>query len=540
MSSEVLEFGFETVINDPSIKKIYSFSDIHADMDTLLICLRDCAKVIIKKADHEYVYLPGQQYVPGQYDENANTLCHMDISEGDGTYTDDLNYVWNPEAIGVCVVIIGDILDGSRGERSYLKYSPDAKDPSKNVEMRPTNYRPQIEIKIYRFINRLMRQARSYGSRLIKLLGNHEIGNISGTSSLISNYSFREDSDKPNYYRGFDRQNVFQKDNLGFNLIMENGNGIIVIINGNVFVHGQLVDDYNLEYYEAINNFLNTPNEIHTNPKTSKPFAFNVLVGRPSRRGTLNDSDTSPLWVREFGSPDSIHWRLTHGDAEFNKYVQDLLKSSSGPAYDPKRSRLIIGHCPQNSLYLEDNPHVSIVNQSFYNYLPSTDGITEIAGPPTMMGPASTNKKLLFGISMECPKNKDNTDFFLYRVDVGASRGFDHLGEIMTIRDNHDCNQDIIKNHHIKECKDEASGQRYAEKIFFGTRVPQVLVFSGDSLQEVHIIRSTIKNTRINQPRPIYEEYVKGEPELNLSNGYYKKYLKYKNKYLLLKNKLKK
>ena len=514
--------NFETVIRDDSIKKIYSFSDIHADMDTLLICLRDCAKVIVKKE--------GFGYVPGSYDEDANALCSMDISDVDGDYKDDLNYDWNPEATNVCVVIIGDILDGTRTS-SYKE------------GMYPFNFKPQIEIKIYRFINSLMIKAAERGSRLIKLLGNHEIINFSGNASNIENYSFIEDKLARNYYRTFNRNSVFKKGNPGFNLIMENGNGIIVIINGNVFVHGQLAETYDLRNYVAINNFLNTLDETMINPKTGREFNFDELIGpgmpNSSSRvdvGQLNDDKFSPLWLRIFGDPDISKHRLARGDITVCDTIKRLFSSLFPPGsdIDIDKLRLIIGHCPQYTTAFNFT-----LNQSFNTFTPSEDGLVEYYTPPAIIGQPSTERNLLFGITMECPKNDAKSDFFIFRVDVGDSRGFDQMGEIDIVRDNDGC-RSYINSDNMGECR-RTNGRIYAEKMLFGSRVPQVLEFSGDKLELVRIIKSTIKNTRINQPRNIYEEKIKDFPELKLDSGHYRnKYLKYKNKYLLLKNKLKK
>ena len=49
-----------------------------------------------------------------------------------------------------------------------------------------------------------------------------------------------------------------------------------------------------------------------------------------------------------------------------------------------------------------------------------------------------------------------------------------------------------------------------------------------------------MRNTRIHLPRPTYEQHTRSIPELNINTDlheyYKKKYLKYKYKYLQLKN----
>ena len=45
---------FTTNIIDPSIR-VVSLSDIHGDIQSLIIALRDCAKVIKKKGDYNHL-----------------------------------------------------------------------------------------------------------------------------------------------------------------------------------------------------------------------------------------------------------------------------------------------------------------------------------------------------------------------------------------------------------------------------------------------------------------------------------------------------
>ena len=46
-----IDIGEQTIISTESNKKIYAFSDIHADIHVLIIILRDLACVIRKKKD---------------------------------------------------------------------------------------------------------------------------------------------------------------------------------------------------------------------------------------------------------------------------------------------------------------------------------------------------------------------------------------------------------------------------------------------------------------------------------------------------------
>ena len=504
---------FETVITDPTIQKIYSFSDIHSDMDSLIIALRDCAKVIVKK--------PEFAIEEGKIDSNAKELCEIDISDEDGGFIDDLNYMWNPEARNVVVVIIGDIIDGVRNE-TY-------KDG-----MFPSHYKPQIEIKIIRFINNLMLQAKEHNSRLIKLLGNHEIMNMKGDPNA-SNYLFREDLRMRNYYRGNTRLNTFLLGNHGYKLLMENGNGIFIKINNNMFIHGQIVRNMNLRIYVAINKFLNDPtNNRIINPQTMAPFNYRELMETLNKAKNLYRTDTtdvSPLWERKYGDDTLIDARITNRTGvEFCEKVRETFTNTfiGIPDIDITKLRLVIGHCPQyySTAYNE-------TNRTFTDVRRNPDGITESVYPPAVTGKFNTSSNIIFGISMECDKTSSGkpNDHYIYRVDVGSSRAFDQVGESQQVR-----TPTCSGSDDEADCRTNPNPHVYYEKRVLGSRTVQVLEFSGESLDDARIIRSTIKNTRINQPRDYYESTVNRIPQLNLSNDYYRqKYLKYKNKYVSLK-----
>ena len=129
---------FQTIINTTS--DIIVLSDIHADIDAFIICLRDCAKVIKMKND----------------DYELSELLNLELPNEN--YIDDLNFEWCGE--DTIVVIIGDLIDGKRFDSD-------------------DHYYPQCEIKLLRFINALYNQ----GGNIIKLCGNHEFMNFQGDNT---------------------------------------------------------------------------------------------------------------------------------------------------------------------------------------------------------------------------------------------------------------------------------------------------------------------------------------------------------------------
>jgi hypothetical protein len=110
---------------------------------------------------------------------------------------------------------------------------------------------------------------------------------------------------------------------------------------------------------------------------------------------------------------------------------------------------------------------------------------------------------------MECQIPEKPQLSRIYRVDTGVSRDND---EPMLL--------------HIKTVQQENQ--------FLYSRTPQILKI--DKNGNFFIIKSKIRHARCHSPRPKYEEYASQIPALRLDNSYYQqKYLKYKNKYLQLK-----
>jgi hypothetical protein len=166
-------------------------------------------------------------------------------------------------------------------------------------------------------------------------------------------------------------------------------------------------------------------------------------------------------------------------------------------------------------------------NRTYITQTPKNN-IVELSGPAKtfITNDIELDNNNVFGISMECPEIQE-PNHKIYKVDVGVSRGFD-MEEIDEISNVYNL---IIDDRTMKK--------------YFMSRVPQVLEFKDN---DVKIIRSTVKNMRINQFREKFEKIIEKKiKEGNLSEdlsidkiqygGYYKqKYLKYKKKYINLKN----
>jgi hypothetical protein len=485
----------DTYIEVPIDTRIISFSDIHADINSLIIALRDCAQVIRKKTGHEFNNLT-------TYDPELDNILNIILNPNTNNYPDDLNYEWIPNDKTI-IVIIGDMIDGKNRVQPIYKNNS-----RNNSRLEEEHEYPQIEIKILRFINSLNKQAMNNGGRIYKLLGNHEIMNI---ESIASKYYFDNDKNNNNYFNGISRDKIFNIGNYGFYLLFEDSCRALLMINKYIFVHGQLIKNKNFNYYNDINQKIKTNNNIQS--------AINEL-----------SKITSQLWAREFGSDEIIKKRadLNYQNLQNNKsktykeieyesdfcknditeYFNSFLSGSNSIKYTSADLKIVIGHCVQSDNTFFDSPATSLTT------IESQDTIRQILTGPAKNSLYNSKDNLIFGITMECPHDHDlnSTKYKINRVDIGSSRMFD---------------QQQVLEHNIKNIE--------AEKKYLFSRTPQVLEFIND---DTKIIKSQIKNTRIHQPRFFYNNIISNIPELQFTNtAYYKqKYIKYKTKYISLKN----
>ena len=485
--------AFKTVIDVPIGTRIIALSDLHGDLDALLIALRDCAKVIkcnlTLEELKEWLSMDISKFeyeCESMFYLKLRARKHNPIFEWCGGTTH--------------IVIIGDILDGKRLNTI-----------DKITQKTVNDIYPQVEIKILNILNFLDFLASQCGGRVIKLIGNHELLNfildeeeitsllaqefLSGKPNSTNahhyeNYTFNEKEYKENdKYETVSRSEYFNIGNPGFDLFMERGSGVILqinevdnevydidgkpqVVNINIFVHGQLVSDdklYNLKFYDDINQWLNGCNH-----DIDSPECLNFK--------SLNNYE-SILWKREYGLPAYIDERLLafNGVADFYKAVvkNDLRTFFKGTPFEVnieeniKNTKIIIGHCFQNSQDL------GLMNTTF-SAIQNIDDCCVACCAPAVSGYTNLDEDFVFGITMECPKDETNTKHAIYKVDVSASRAFDteesYKVSIM----------DDVKRNFLK-------------------RVPQVLEIIG---ADTRILRTTISNMRLCQIRPELESNI--------------------------------
>ena len=493
--------------------KVFALSDIHGDLHSLIISLRDCAKVIGK---HGYNNGENNEVVDPEIELNLL----IDICTEDNDFDETFGYEW----IGgnSYIVICGDIIDPKRSEidpPTNSNYCIKDDHISSSCNKIPCLNYPQIEIKILRFINAMNERAFINGGRIIKLLGNHEIESIKeNNNNFIDKYSFTNSGRE--YYRGKTRYEIFNFGNEGFKLLLKYDCKILIIINNTIFVHGQIPKIYKLKDIIKDNQIINNTLLYNIGDEDYDKYkdAWNIIILK------YNNSN-SPLQLRNWASYDNYNSRIQTGilqaifcNQEVITTLENFLEKKGNII---NKMRVVIGHCVQSDFTIKSKqiPTTTFTHLKDNDRASKTYSIDDI-----YFGKSDINdQNKIFGITMQCPKmDKRNkvTDFFIYHIDVGSSRGFDK------------------HNHLISDIPDE-------NKYLF-SRNPQILsidtnLTTGDA--EVLIIKSKMKNTRIHLPRPSYEDLIESDSDkrskLNFTvspSNYDKKYVHFKNKYINLKN----
>lgn len=537
---------FETKMSVLSDTPIYALSDIHADIDALIIALRDCAKVIRKKPDQNVINADGTTIEPqltldpskrteqnlreASGDQLLEYLLKLDLNVANNDTLFEKNVDFGYEWCGgkSHVVIIGDILDGRR-PNTALNSSYDGY----------VHQYPQVEVKILKFLNHLdeMASTEENKGRIIKLIGNHEHMNFNGSNCSVMEYAFsnsfkkngtsfydRPNNDYDNYYKGLSRIEYFNIGKPGYDLYTKRGSGILLMINNGyddlIFCHGTLTNQLTYEQIDEINMNIS---------KQKTTDTFNNLF-----KNELSNQTESILWARHMGQDKEINKRYINKDKYCESKVEPIIQTFCKQANctDINKVKIILGHCNQNnSSYYDEN------NRTFKT-VESEDSVRIIYNGTEMHeGKSDFSNNIIFGITMECDSptkdttRNDGSNKRIYRVDVGASRTFD---------------QDLRGTREI--VKNIGNDQRGMKK-YLHSRTPQVLFIDNGDFK---IIKSKYENTHKHQPRMWLETILDSNvgllplqriPPTTLQcsqqnvmpGGYKQKYLKYKQKYLELK-----
>jgi hypothetical protein len=495
--------------------RIIAISDIHSDLDALIIQLRDCAGIIALDED-----------LPQNFDYRTS-FANVNISDGipdqvaihlpngevrEAPYRDSMGFRW----IGgnTCVVIVGDIIDGGRNGAIRLEYNNE-------------------DVKILRFLNAICENAILAGGKIIKLLGNHEWFNIFVNDEIIE--SCNTATALAVSYLGVDRKNLFSVDNTAYTLLgnanYNNVYAIIARINDYIFVHAgfsqtmtlkinelfQIIepDPIGRRMFDNIDEFINMINNYTTRRITkSEPLPYDNVL-----KNIVQSGEHTLLQTRKLGYPTdidlSIRQYMTRNPANLeysrgSSICKILAESMNRVCVDCEQFKLVIGHCIQFDSTIKNKYN------STYNYT-YRQGNKQIS---TSLNPNSTNvadhlyygrsdssagAPKVFGMTLDCYNNgqQHNTrlnGFKLYRLDTGSSRGFDNLSLF-----------NVINNVYVSipisqlDLTNAINRERLKESLIkiFLSRSPSILEITAD---DVKIIRSSLSNTIEWQKRIIFNE----------------------------------
>jgi len=273
---------------------VYAFGDIHGDIEALLSCLIDVAKV-------------------------------MKIENGKPVWIGKSNWV----------IFCGDLVDRARnhtierGEGEIL-------------------YEEEKILYIIRYLDKL---ARRDNGRIITIIGNHEMMNLERDFRYVSKFCLTQNNTINNkVQRDNNRQKRFTKGGV-INYLLRNDNSIyaIVRIDDFIFCHGGIImDTVKLVCQKFIDNNANNKCEDQNdlfreiNNRATECFD-NINIGWPHKTQKFGDKfskkngyHTNVLWNRKWGES-------VCSDNECNLF--DTLRNYIKPYHIDMN--LVVGHCPQ-------------------------------------------------------------------------------------------------------------------------------------------------------------------------------------------------
>lgn len=474
-----------------NIKHVYTFSDIHGDIDALVLCLRNCAEVIVQEHGSDY---------------NKEKIKDCQLK----SYRDDLGFIWT--AVDTMIVIIGDIIDNVR----VINNTKTSRDTELDHE----------EIKILRFLRALDTQAQKYNSNIITLIGNHDDMNIIDTHSQ-THWNYISDKSLATPYFGIQRTNYFsaktyqtvKKNNMlhGIDLYRNHATGdslaVIVKVNDFIFVHGGISNQVTNYLVKNINKGKTTIEEIITTININyNKFIMSLGVDKRDFYNSVLDNTSGMLWYRKHDarvSSQTMCESLANNIAQLCG-IDDHAKECA------INTRLVIGHCPQNFL-----TQGNMFAKTFSNTT-STTNKQIISGPiydgRPIIYAAESEEVIVFGITVDCQMSHGSQSYRLYRVDTAMARCFDWpVGNIEYI------DGQLIatipgNSGPVKESLKTALVRDYLSKCPQVLYIKQIDIHKYDT--EIH--RAKLADVLLNQYRPqlgqegsIYPEIIKIAKEID-------------------------
>jgi hypothetical protein len=281
----------------PATKRIISMGDIHGDLELAIRSFKLAGLIKVdKKSDKD-----------------------IDIS-------------WNKEAKDTIVVQIGDQIDRCR---PYLH----------KCENKDATYQDEAhDVKILKMFNDLDKQARKYNSRVISLLGNHEIMNAEGNTAYVSYLGLK---DFENYKDPKNENLKFESGKEARIHAFKPGNELAtllactrmsaVIVGSWMFVHAAILPAL-LEKFQASKeqDLTSTRKNLESVNTLVRKWLL-AQINPQNMRKILSSDKISPFWPRVLGN---IPPNVSKEDPRCAEYLNPVLKVF-------QIDGMIIGHTPQ-------------------------------------------------------------------------------------------------------------------------------------------------------------------------------------------------
>jgi hypothetical protein len=283
-------------------EELYVIGDIHGDFFALKQSLELTGCVTFNPYIDEFnINNNGQYYY---------------LDDGCEYYKVEKNNIrWNEEKKNSFIVFAGDLIDRCRPHDMV------------NQNCINTINDENCDYLILKLLYDLDLQARKYNSRVIVVLGNHEILNIQNKTDYASRKGRKDDN------RVMNIKNFFK-----LNILNVYG---IVRINNYIITHGGINDKYFIEfnktkkktYYESIEEF----NQI---------LRYFIVTGEETNNLS---SYESPFWDRTIGGRDVI------GDGQCENIFENNVLQINNFNEIKNSLKIIVAHCPQFAVFKNIN-----------------------------------------------------------------------------------------------------------------------------------------------------------------------------------------
>jgi hypothetical protein len=300
LKPEIIENKKKSGVFSELPNELFVIGDIHGDFFTLKqsLELTDCIK----------------------FDEYNETIEYnetdklYEIKDGCEYYSVEKNNVrWNRNKENSYIVFAGDIIDRCRPSRL-------------NHDCINTVADENCDYKIFKLLLDLDKEARNYNSRIIIVLGNHELLNLNKDVKYVSNKGKKDNSRLNNIDILINEniQNIFGIVRINRYVIVHGGINDIFFDKVNSLFEEKLKND-NIETIEVYNNYLRR----FITDKVSN-IELDVVL-----------QDISPFWDRTLGGIDSLN-----KDQCTKIFLKNILNIRP---YNPeeKHLKIIVAHCPQ-------------------------------------------------------------------------------------------------------------------------------------------------------------------------------------------------